>query len=65
MDMEQALYDLLEEVLGYLLTELPSLPHIRKQISSCTQFHHNQEVLLSFKRLEKLDHVLVPQRFEQ
>ena len=47
--VSDALHNLLEQVLGILLRQLSSLPHVVKEVTTRAEFHDDQVV---FRRLE-------------
>lgn len=59
VDIGQAFYDLLEEVLCHIFFELSSLSYISKEIPSRAEFHHKADMLAGLKGIVKSDYILV------
>lgn len=59
MDVAQPIDDLLEDLLRVGLLESPALPHVVEEIATCTQFHHDDNMLISFNRLVDLNDMVV------
>ena len=64
MHVRDALHDLLEEVFGISLSQLPALTHVVEQVTPWTQLHHNQVVLGSLERFKELYVTCVFERFQ-
>ena len=49
------LHNLLEQVLGILLRQLSSLSHVVKEVTTRTEFHHDQVVFGRLEGFHQLD----------
>jgi len=52
-------YDLLEEVTSDILSQLPSLSDVGKQVSTSANFHHEDDMLRRFERFIQLYYIVV------
>jgi hypothetical protein len=57
MNMANSFDDLFEYIFSHRFLQLPSFPHIVKQISSWTKLHHKKKVFLGFKCLIEFDYM--------
>ena len=65
MSVIDTIYYLLENLLSEWLLQSSALPHIVQKVSSCAQFHNDDNMLLSFNRFIYFDNVIVPQFKQQ
>lgn len=61
VDVAQPIDNLLENLLGIWLLESPTFAYVIEQVTTGTQFHDYDDVLVSFYRLVDLHHVVVAQ----
>ena len=59
MTVLQSVDYLLEDLSAQVFLQLPSLSHIVQQISSCTEFHYKDNVLVCLEGVKQLDYTLV------
>lgn len=61
VDVAQPIDNLLKNLLGIWLLESPTFAYVIEQVTTGTQFHDYDDVLVSLYRLVDLHHVVVAQ----